>query len=101
MMKSRFTKRRYDPLMLLGLLVTLGVVMASTTSAAEPFLSKPNLGDLQDGDITLARAQHGGAGIHMSFTSPPILCGDCETGQVVTSDALTLPDVYLSLRLHW
>jgi hypothetical protein len=87
--------------MLLGLLVTLGVVMASTTSAAEPFLSKPNLGDLQDGDITLARAQHGGAGIHMSFTSPPILCGDCETGQVVTSDALTLPDVYLSLRLHW
>jgi len=101
MMKSRYTKHRVDPLILLALLVTLGVMMTSTVSAAESFLSKPNLTDLQDGDIILARAEHSGAGIHMSFMSPSELCGNSESAHVVTSETGALPDVYLSLRLSW
>jgi len=101
-MKSRHTKHGFDPLILLALLVSLGVMMTSTVGAAESsFLSKPNLGDLEDGDITLARAGHGGAGIHMSFMSPSELCRNTETDYRVTGDYGTLPDIYLSLRLSW
>jgi len=102
MMKSRHTKHRLDPLVLLALLVTLGVMMTSTVGAAElSIFSKPSLDDLQDGDITLARAEHGGAGIHMSFMSPSELCRNSDPDAVVTGDYGTLPDIYLSLRLSW
>ena len=100
-MKNRYTKRRPDPLMLLALLVTLGVMMTATVSADEPFLSKPNFTDLQDGDVTLARAEHGGAGLHMSFMSPSVLNVNRDSSYVLTSFTGTMPDVYLSLRLPW
>lgn len=101
MMKSRNRKHRLDPLTLLALLLALGVMTTSTVSAAESFLSKPELSDLQDGDITLAGAEHGGAGLHMSFMSPSELYSNSESDYVVTSDTGVLPDVYLSLRLSW
>jgi hypothetical protein len=99
MMKSRNTNRKPD--MLLALLVTLGVMMTSTAGAAESFLSKPNFADLQDGDVTLARAEHGGAGLHMSFISPSALLGNNQSSQAAISQNGTLPNVYLSLRLPW
>ena len=101
MMKSRYTKHRLDPLILLAVLVTLGVVLTATVSAEETFLSKPNFDDLQDGDVTLARAGRGGAGIHMSFMLPSALNGNSQSSAVLTSQALSVPDVYLSLRLPW
>ena len=101
MMKSRYPKCRHDPLILLAVLVTLGVMMTTTVSADESFISNPNFTDLQDGDVTLARAEHGGAGIHMSFMSPSALNGNSQSSYVLTSQALSMPDVYLSLRLPW
>jgi len=101
MMKSRNRKPGLDPLILLALLVALGVMTTSTISAAEAFLSKPKLTDLEDGDITLAGAERGGAGLHMSFMSPSELYSNRESDYVVTGDTGALPDVYLSLRLSW
>jgi hypothetical protein len=101
MMKNRYPKRRHDPLILLAVLVTLGVMMTATVSAEESFLSKPNFTDLQDGDVILARAEHGGAGIHMSFMSPSALKGNSQSSHALTSQAFSMPDVYLSLRLPW
>jgi hypothetical protein len=100
-MESKYTKRKLDPLMLLAVLVMLGVMMTSTVSADESFISKPNFTDLQDGDITLARSERGGAGIHMSLISPSGLNGNSQSGYILTSDALLKPDIYLSLRLPW
>ena len=101
MMKNRYPKRRHDPLILLAVLVTLGVMMTATVSAEETFLSKPNFTDLQDGDVILARAEHGGAGIHMSFMSPSGLNGSSQASYMLTSQDFSMPDVYLSLRLPW
>jgi hypothetical protein len=102
MMKSWFTKRRQVPRMLLAVLVTPGVMMTATVvSADESFLSRPNFTDLQDGDVTLAKAERGGAGIHMSLMSPSVLNGNSQSSYVFTSQSLTMPDVYLSLRLPW
>ena len=101
MMKNRNTRQRVDPLMLLTLLVMLGVMMTSTASAEELFLSKPSFSDLEDGDITLAGAEQEGAAIHMSFMSPSVLYGNNQSGQVVTNQIGLVPDVYLTLRLPW
>jgi len=100
MMKSRNTNRKPGPL-LLALLLTSCVMMTATLSAAESFLSNPNFEDLQDGDVTLARAEHGGAGIHMSFMSPSALHGSSQSSQAAPTQNDTLPNVYLSLRLPW
>jgi YNFM family putative membrane transporter len=86
---------------LLALLVTLGVMLTSTAGASGSFLSKPNLADLQDGDVTLASSERSGAGIHMSLMSPSLLGGSNQSSHVVTSSAGTLPNIYLSLRLPW
>jgi len=99
MMESRNTNHRPD--MPLVMLVTLGVMMTATAGADESFLSKPNFADLQDGDVTLARAEHSGAGIHMSLMSPSELYGNSQSNQVALSQNGTLPNVYLSLRLPW
>jgi hypothetical protein len=101
MMKNRNSRHRPDPLMLLAILVMLGAMMTSTASAGESFLSKPSFTDLEDGDITLAGAEQGGAAIHMSFMSPSVLHGNNPSDQVVINQSGTLPDVYLSLRLPW
>jgi len=101
MMKSRFTRRRLDPLMLLAVLVTLGVMVTSTAGAADSFLRKPSFTDLEDGDITLTGEERGRAGIHMSFMSPSALYGNSQSGYLVTGSAVTLPDIYFSLRLPW
>jgi hypothetical protein len=97
-MKNKYTNRKLEPLILL---VMLGVTMTATVSADESFLSKPNFTDLEDGDITLARSERGGAGIHISLMSPSGLNGNSQTGYVLTSNALLKPDVYLSLRFPW
>ena len=99
MMKGRNTN--HNPDMRLVMLVTLGVMMTATAGAAESFLSKPNFADLQDGDVTLARAKHSGAGIHMSFMSPSVLHGYSQSNQAASGQNGTLPNVYLSLRLPW
>ena len=100
MMKDRNTKHRFDPLMLLAVLVMLGVMMSSTAGAAESFLSKLSFTDLEDGDITLAGAERSGAAIHMSFMSPSVLYGNKQSGYIVNPSG-ALPDIYLSLRLPW
>jgi hypothetical protein len=100
-MKSKNTKRWIDPLMLLAVLVTLGVMMTATVSADESFISNPNINDLQDGDVTLAKSEHGGAGIHMSIMSPSALNVNSDSSYVLTSVNGSMPDVYLSLRLPW
>lgn len=100
-MKSKYTRPKIDPLMLLALLVTLGVVMTSTVSAAEKFPGKTNVSILEDGEITLARAEHGRAGIHMSFMSPSGLNGDKQSSHLLASELLSMPDVYFSVRLPW
>jgi hypothetical protein len=99
MMKSKHTNHKPDAL--LALLVTLGVMLTSTAGASGSFLSKPNLADLQDGDVTLASSERSGAGIHMSLMSPSLLGGSNQSSHVVTSSASTLPNIYLSLRLPW
>ena len=99
MMKSRSTNRKPGPL-LLALLLTSGMMVATTPSAAESFLSKPNFEDLQDGDVTLARAKHGGAGLHMSFMPPSALYGNNQSNPVISQNG-SMPNVYLSLRLPW
>ena len=91
----------HKPCTLLALLVTLGVMLTSTAAASGAFLSKPNFADLQDGDVTLASSQRSGAGVHMSFTSPSFPGRTSQSSHVVTSSSLTLPNVYLSLRLPW
>jgi hypothetical protein len=102
MMKSRYPKRRPDPLMLLAVLVTLGVMMTSTVGAAESFFRNPSFTDLQDGDITLAGAEHGSASIHMSFMPPSALNMNRDPSYLVLTDfTWSMPDVYLSLRLPW
>jgi hypothetical protein len=100
-MKNKHTKHTVDPLMMLALLVTLGVMMISTVSAEETFLRNPEITDLEDGDIILVRSAHGGAGIHMSFMSQSELSANSRTGHVLASQALTMPDLYLTLRLPW
>lgn len=99
MMKSRNTNRKPGTL-LPALLLASGMMMTATPGAAESFLSKPNFEDLQDGDVTLARAEHGGAGLHMSFMPPSALHGNNESNQVISQNG-SLPNVYLSLRLPW
>jgi len=101
MMKIRYSKRRLDTLILLAVLGTPGFMMAATAGAAESFFSKPNFADLQDGDITLASAEHGGADIHMSLVSPSTCCVNSQSQQVVTGTGEALPGVYFSLRLPW
>jgi hypothetical protein len=100
-MKNKYTKHEVDPLMLLGLLVTLGVMMASTVSAGETVPGKPGITDLEDGDIVLVKSEHGGAGIHMSFMSPTLLPGNNRSSQLLSSQDFSMPDLYLSLRLPW
>ncbi len=99
MMKSKQKKRK--PHTLLALLVTTGVMLTSTAGASGSFLSKPNFADLQDGDVTLASSGRNGAGIHMSVTSPSLSGGSSQPSDAVTSSAVMLPNVYLSLRLPW
>jgi hypothetical protein len=99
MMRSEHTNRKPDTL--LALLVTLGIMLTSTAAASELVFSKPDFADLQDGDVTLARSDRSGAGVHMSFMSPSLLGGSSQSSHVVSSSAGTLPNVYLSLRLPW
>jgi len=101
MKKGRHTRHKLDPLMLLAVMVTVGVMITSTASAEEPSTGKPGLADLQDGDITLVTAKHGGAAIHMSFLPPSVVYGNNESDQVLAIDTLALPDLYLSVRLSW
>ena len=101
MMKNRNTKYRLDPLMLLALLVMLAVMMTSTASAEESFLSKPSFSDLEDGDITLNEAKRNGATVHMSFMSPSVIHVNNPSEQVIIDQQGKMPDVYLSLRLPW
>jgi hypothetical protein len=98
-MKGKHTNHKSCTLR--ALLVTLGVMLTSTAAASGSFLSKPSFADLQDGDVTLASSQRSGAGFHMSFM-PPSLPGQAgHPSHAVTSSTVTLPDVYLSLRLPW
>ena len=95
------TNHRSDPLPVLVLAAMLGALPASTAGAEEAFLDSPNLADLEDGDIKLARLGHSSSAVHMSFMSPSLEAAsgpDRETAAVSTD---TLPDVYLSLRLSW
>jgi hypothetical protein len=101
MMKSKHSRRRLDPLILLAVLVTLGVMLTSTAGAADSFLRKPSFTDLEDGDITLTGEERGRAAIHLSFMSPSALYGSSQSSFPVTGSTTTLPDVYFSLRLPW
>jgi hypothetical protein len=101
MMKSRYATRRLDPYMLLPALVIQGVMMTSAVGADESFFRKPSFKDLQDGEITLAGAEHGRAGIHMSFLPLSELDGNSDSVPVVTDIPGIMPDVYLSLRVPW
>lgn len=97
MMKGRHIRHRRGPLMLLA----LGVMITSTANADESFLMKPNITDLEDGDITLARAKHGGTGVYMSFMLPTQMDENSQTDFTATEYTGLVPDVFLSLRMSW
>lgn len=77
------------------------VLMSSSVAAAETFFSNPDLDDLMDGDVKVARIGQRGPGVHMSFISPAAV----RHGQTVNAGAVrqatTRPEVYLSIQFPW
>jgi len=99
MLNARFQIRKQACLLLF--MVAGCSTLVSTATAADTFFSKPDLGDLMDGDVTVARMGQRGPAVHMSFISP----ADVRVGKTVTASAVrqstAMPEVYLSVRLPW
>jgi len=100
-MKNRHTRNTPDPLTLMVVVTVLGMMLSTTLNAQETFFDKPDLDDLMDGDITLARAAHSGAAVHMSFNSLAQARPENHAKQTTQPFAGTVPDIFLSLRLPW
>jgi hypothetical protein len=62
---------------------------------------RPNLPDFVNGDITLTKIGHRGAGIHMFYKTPANVFTDTRPGNLDSSLNETAPDVFLSLRVPW
>jgi len=100
-MYHRHTHPKADPLILQFSLLTLGALLTFTSSAGDSFLSKPNLADLEDGDVVLAGAEHNGTAVHMSLMSPSLADTADPAGTAAAFSTDSMPDVYLSLRVSW
>lgn len=68
-MNNRHTFRKPDSLVLLALVVTVGMLVSTGTSAAESLFSKASISELIEGNMKLAPVGHRG-GLHMTFKSP-------------------------------
>lgn len=101
MFKEAFQIRKPDLLILLAMVVVFSALMTTTATAAETFFSKPNLEDLYDGDVTVARMSSRGPAVHMSVIPP----ADVRHGEMINAGAarqvVATPEVYLSVRLPW
>jgi len=100
-MKNRHTFDWPDPLTMLVMLTILWMILSTTVGAQESFLNKPSLTDLQDGDVTLASDSHGTTDVHMSFSNPPPAHLENHPMDTMVPESDVLPEVFLSLRLHW
>ena len=101
MLKKKRNIRKPDPLMLVTLLVGLSFFMMTAVDASESFFSAPNLPDLIDGDITLTKVGHQGAGIHMSFQTPATAFANSQPESRNASQNEPVADVFLSVRIPW
>ena len=101
MLRKKRNFRKPDPLMLITLLVSLSVFMTTAVDANETFFSNPNLPDLINGDLTLTKIGHIGAGIHMFYKTPANELTDTHSGNLNGSQNEAAPDVFLSLRVPW
>jgi hypothetical protein len=103
MKKDKFKMRRPDSMLLLAMLVSAAALLSTAAHAADSgtFLSKPDLGDLLDGNVTVARMGRHGPAVHMSFISIAAEdVGDSVNARPVRQ-VVPRPEVYLSISLPW
>ena len=101
MLREKRNFRKPDPLMLITFLVSLSVFMTTAVDASETFFSNPNLPDLINGDLTLTKIGHSGAGIHMFYKTPANELTGTRPEDMNSSLNESAPDVFLSLRVPW
>jgi hypothetical protein len=99
-MKFRFTARRPDALFLLALIVSLGVLMSTSASAADSLFSKVGISELMEGNVKLVPVGNKGASLHMSTKSPS---RENKALYISDIDNFSMKDhgVHLSLKMPW
>ncbi|MEN8206104.1 MAG: hypothetical protein ABFS24_08825 [Pseudomonadota bacterium] len=101
MFRDKHTHRKLDPLMLLAIFVSLGVLMTSAVAAAEPFYNTLSLANLQDQEVRLTPVGKHGAGLHMSYQTNPYRYEPLKFNRTNVQQTVSSPTFFLSVRVPW
>jgi len=106
-MRGKRHYRKFDPLLLLVVAVTLGAVMTTAVNAAEPSMYIPHIDPtfqtfpIDSNGYRLAQMRDAGAGLHVSLSPPPEIEESFLASGGTEQNMGKLPDVFLSIRYPW
>jgi len=101
MIRDKHSYRKLDPLMLLVILVSLGVLMTSAVDAAEPFYNTLSMTDIRDQEVMLTPVGKHGVGMHMSYQTNPYIYEPIKFNRNNVQQVASSPTFFLSVRVPW